>query len=251
MSTRTMIKTIANVVAGVRMYRYLPHGTDLLHDVERRLPNLCVETVFDVGANKGQSAALFLKWFPSCSVFCFEPVISTFGVLEHQYRSSGRVHCFNLALGAEDGQGRMAVYGKSDVCRMVNAAESKLEDTGKQTQQTQIETVDGFCRRKGIEKIGYLKIDTEGSDLDVLKGADLMLTSNRIDMVEVEAGMNCRNTWHVPLETLKQFLEAKKYFLFGVYEQKPEWAERRQNLRRANLLFVSDSVLAVNLRATG
>jgi hypothetical protein len=91
-----------------------------------------------------------------------------------------------------------------------------------------------------------MKIDTEGADLDVLKGAERMLNEQRIDIVKVEAGMNPTNHLHVPFEVLKNYLESKHYFLFGIYEQKHEWPTKHPHLRRTNPIFISQQVIENN-----
>lgn len=50
----------------------------------------------------------------------------------------------------------------------------------------------------------------------------------------------------MPIEELKAYLEGKGYYLFGVYEQMPEWPTREPHLRRSNLVFVSEAVIGTN-----
>jgi FkbM family methyltransferase len=47
-------------------------------------------------------------------------------------------------------------------------------------------TVDLFCAERKIKKIDVLKIDTEGFDLEVLKGADAMLKRGAVSFVYLE-----------------------------------------------------------------
>lgn len=114
---------------------------------------------------------------------------------------------------------------------------------GVATREVSIETLDRFCEHQGINHIGFLKIDTEGGDFDVLCGAAGMLATQQIDLVEVEAGMNSGNKRHVPFEKLKAILEDSGYLLFGIYEQIHEWPTKEPHLRRTNLVFNS-SMLA-------
>ena len=44
----------------------------------------------------------------------------------------------------------------------------------------QVETLDNYCQRNSISKIDLLKIDTQGYDLEVLRGAKQMLSEHRI-----------------------------------------------------------------------
>jgi FkbM family methyltransferase len=226
------------------IYRFLPRGTDLFLDLRYQLPRLAVEVVFDVGANAGQSARDFLGWFPGSRIYCFEPVRETYARLRDRYRGQNRVRSFPLALGAEPGTGTMVREGISEQFRLVDAgARGAIGDTDL-LEEVPVSTVDEFCVQAGVDRIGYLKIDTEGADLDVLRGAGRMLAEHRIDLVQVEAGMNRGNDTHVPFGALKDFLEARGYFLFGVYEQVPEWPTGQPYLRRSNLVFVAGSIVA-------
>lgn len=209
------------------IYRFLPRGTDLFQDISHHLPALRMDVVFDVGANTGQSAMDFLDWFPGVTVYCFEPVADTFRELRR--RMGDRVRAHQLALGATAGTGTMVRNGQSELARLVPRVDG----------ETEVVSLDDFCREAGVERISYLKVDTEGGDLDVLTGGERLLADHRIDLVQVEAGMNRRNDTHVPFEALKEFLEARQYFLFGLYEQVPEWPTGQPYLRRANAVFLS------------
>jgi hypothetical protein len=49
-------------------------------------------------------------------------------------------------------------------------------------------TVDRFCKEKGLAAIDLLKIDTEGCELQVLKGASEMLSGGRVKVIQFEFG---------------------------------------------------------------
>lgn len=237
------LKRSVEKLTGTRILRTLPHGTNLFRDIENELPAWRAEMVFDVGANVGQSAERFLDAFPAAELYCFEPMPQTFAELDAKLPDEPRVHRVQLALGASRGTGAMkSTQSRSTGASLVPSmpdASSRDEDLVTVT----VEPLDGFCAAEGIEHIGYLKIDTEGHDLEVLKGADRMLGDHRIDIVQVEAGMNRDNRLHVPLEHLKRHLEDRDYWLFGVYDQVLERPTQEARLRRANLLFVSEHVM--------
>ncbi|MBK6830417.1 MAG: FkbM family methyltransferase [Flavobacteriales bacterium] len=52
----------------------------------------------------------------------------------------------------------------------------------------ELRTVDGFCQEQGIERIHYLKVDTEGHELSVLKGAHEMIEQGKVDFIQFEFG---------------------------------------------------------------
>jgi FkbM family methyltransferase len=226
-------------VTHTRIYRRPPRGIDLGYDLAHALPGYRVETVFDVGANVGQSTKDYLRKFPDARIYSFEPVRSTFQQLEANLTGQNRVRCFQLAFGALPQQGTMVLEGKSVMFFL--SGESRPPPKGENviTEQVEVATLDEFCRKHQVDRVSYIKIDTEGGDMNVLKGAEHLLAEQRIDLVQLEAGMNVHNTWHVALETLKQHLESRNYFLFGVYEQVNEWPAKEPQLRRANPVFIS------------
>ncbi len=73
----------------------------------------------------------------------------------------------------------------------------KVEDFSEINVQTQ--TLDDFCLEKKINYIDVLKIDTEGNELNVLKGAKRLLEQNCINIIYTEIS-----------ETKKKFLEKEK-----------------------------------------
>ena len=54
------------------------------------------------------------------------------------------------------------------------------------TESVELNTVDAFCASKGIDHVTLLKSDTEGNDLPLLRGAEAMLESHRIELVQFE-----------------------------------------------------------------
>jgi hypothetical protein len=139
----------------------------------------------------------------------------------------------------------MLLEGQPDMYTL--AQESAAPASGL-TQEVMIETVDGFCRRRGVDHISLLKIDTEGHDLAVLVGAEDLLRRQAIDLIDVEAGMNPENQRHVPVGEFSSYLETHGYRLFGIYRQTNEWPTGEPHLRRADLVFVSDRVIRANVR---
>lgn len=220
-----------------------PHGVDLIADIKTRLQNYCVSVIFDVGANVGSSAQQYLNGFPEATIYCFEPVAATYQQLQTNVGSAARVRCFQQAIGATAGAGTMVLQGTSDIFYLAEATQRQAKHADAPRETVELETIDRVCAAQGIERINLLKIDTEGADLDVLAGAQRMVAEQRIDLVEVEAGMNPGNTWHVPLERFKTYFEARGYFLFGFYDQFYEWPTDEPHLRRANAVFIATHVI--------
>jgi FkbM family methyltransferase len=243
--SKQALRRLFEKLTGTRIYRTPPRGIDRFADIENSLPNLQVSIVFDVGANVGQSARSFRANYPDAKIYSFEPVDATYRRLERELRGYDNIQTSQLALGAERGPGTMVLEGISEMYFLRRSA-SGMPSDDTPVEEVAVETLDNFCRSQGIERINYLKIDTEGADLDVLIGAEAMLRGQQVDIIEAECGMSGRNTRHVALDTLTRFLEERNYLLFGIYEQVNEWPTRAPNLRRTNPMFISDSVIRAN-----
>ena len=245
--------TIENLT-GTRIYRkeylkdahilhQLPRGINVFSDIETWLPNYRINEIFDVGANIGQSAKKFYDLFPHCSIFCFEPILETFCQLKLNCHEIKQIRCFQLALSSSEGKGVMISDGTSTMNRFLDESTVCSNNIEAQTEQVETVTLDHFCRSMHVKHINYLKIDTEGRDLDVLKGARDMLSNQRIDFIQVEAGTNPNNKYHVPFEILKSFLERHAYYLFGIYNQREEFFTQEPHLRRTNPVFISTALI--------
>ncbi|HVM99031.1 MAG TPA: FkbM family methyltransferase [Caulobacteraceae bacterium] len=167
-------------------------GTSLFVDVGRicREWDWLVEVVFDVGANVGQFAAEALAGFPAARIHSFEPFPLALAKLTAAL-SDPRLTTHELALGDARGETTLYAYGAEDETSHIN---SLVPDArfprrfGYTPREVRVraDTVDLFCQDAGIERIDVLKVDTEGFDLFVLKGAKAMLEAGRIRFVYVE-----------------------------------------------------------------
>lgn len=243
MRLKGSIKRLAEQLTGTRIIRNFHRGVDVFNDIEVSLPDYRIDTIFDVGANIGQSANRYVALFPSTPVYCFEPVAETFRQLLSNTKHSAQIRCYKLALSSSNGRGTILSRGTHWGNRLLDESENLLKNSEMPTEQVDVITLEEFCKSEIIEQISYLKIDTEGEELEVLKGAENMLKERRIDLVEVEAGMNPNNKIHAPFGALKDYLEQYDYFLFGIYDQVNEWPAKEPHLRRSNSVFISHSMI--------
>lgn len=219
---------------GLRIIKQRPWGLELAADLRQNLPAFSVGIVFDVGANLGQSALAYAQDWPRAEIHSFEPAQSLFSQLSANTAQNSRIHPHRLAFGMKPGEVSFIVDGELSHIRQEG------EDPGGLVEETvKVERLDDFCAAEGVSRIDFLKIDTEGFDLDVLRGAEQMLGEGRIGFVQLEAGMNPLNTTHVPFESLKAHMEQRGYYLFGIYEQVHEWKTSQPIVRRTNPVFIS------------
>jgi hypothetical protein len=112
----------------------------------------------------------------------------------------------------------------------------KQENSGKK-EIVHIKNGDEFLQNQNIEKLDLLKIDTEGFDLEVLKGFSRNLKKGHIPFVLVESGFDDR---FIPLDNFIQYLEPLGYKIFGIYDQTAYWWGKNF-LWNMNVLFIHES----------
>lgn len=203
---------------------------DQIRDVIAQLPTLKVRTVFDIGANVGLTAKQMALGFPKATVHAFEPVAGTCEILKDAVREDPRIKCFQMAFGDKKGVVRMEAKA--------GWVKSKISDTG--SVDVEVHRGDEFCASQGIERINYLKIDTEGYDLKVCHGFESMLRAGKIDLLQVECGLNATNRLHVPFQAFRDYLDPLGYMLFKLYDQ-AGWPARR-----GDAVFVAPQVVHAN-----
>jgi FkbM family methyltransferase len=149
--------------------------------------NYPVQIVFDVGANDGETSLKAVKQFPDAKIFAFEPHPETFLRLAGVSKEYAAIDPVHVALGAEAGDRVMHTYEIRQINSLVPDARFPVR-FGKQSSPITVKcsTVDLFCAERKIERIDVLKIDTEGFDLEVIKGADAMLRKGAVSFVYFE-----------------------------------------------------------------
>jgi FkbM family methyltransferase len=199
----------------------LPPGVNWLLDIKKLgLPTSA--TFFDVGANIGQTVFEVCESFPEARIFSFEPFPSTFGTLKERTAHLKHVRVFPLALGASPVALQVNVRETSVLNSLVGAnksTESELPRSG--AIPITVKTLDHFCAEHGVEVIDVLKTDTEGYDLEVLRGAEALLDAGRVHYIYTEVTFCAENRQNTPFAPLFDYLTAKNFHFLGLYETYP------------------------------
>jgi FkbM family methyltransferase len=217
-------------------------GVDLFMDLEILMRKTTSPVMFDIGANVGQTVARLLEISPSASIHAFEPSPASFAHLEAAYGPVTRVHLENVALGDTGGFAECHLAGHSVNDSLLEprwdfAMDVPVDHTtrdGGSRVPVKLTTLDKYCSERAIESIQFLKIDAQGYDLRVLRGASSMLTAQRVDAVAVELTLvpMYKDQGHY-IEILS-FLDSFGYRLMGFYEQ----TYRDNRFIYCNALFV-------------
>jgi len=182
--------------------------------------------VFDVGANVGELTLLFSRFVADGSVHAFEAGSAAFKRLELVCDAIGRnnVVLNHLAMSDKSGLIRLHIYDdalssfNSQAARPLKNYGLDFEPVG--IEETPATTVDDYCERKKIELIDLLKIDVEGAELQVLRGARRMLKSKRIACLTFEFGQTTFDMGNNP-EEIEVFLKEMNYKIRNIVKGDP------------------------------
>lgn len=212
------VKTAIESISGSKIYRNsLPFGIACSMDIDRRFGRDCIRTIFDVGANAGQSALTYVREFPHAQIHCFEPVAATYQKLLSNIGSYPNVCPHNIGMARK--AGRLTINVNPNDCES-SISLRRAED---HPEWITVDTVAGFADEHNVRTIDFLKIDTEGYDLEVLAGAEPLLQEQRARFIQCECEPTPRTGKWVSFSTLAEFLEPYGYRLFAVYDQQPDW----------------------------
>ena len=135
-------------------------------------------TVLDVGANVGAYTLLFAQWVgPAGHVIAFEPAPASIEGLRRQLalnHLAARVEVVEAAVAGTVGSASFECDGASGA----NALGTGARDARTITVATT--TIDAFCAAHGVRP-DVIKIDVEGAELDVLRGARQTLASSSVE----------------------------------------------------------------------
>jgi len=240
MTTKMIKTTILRLLRwrGYQVYAatQLPLGFNWMLDVERLAKPDVIKTIFDVGANVGQTAILLSRRFPQAKIYSFEPLATTFHKLQQNTAALESVTCENCALGSEN---RVTdLHPKNSSMQNSLVPELNQPSTAASPERIQIHTADEMLRLRRIDHLNLLKTDTEGFDLEVITGAKSALSEAQIDMIVAEVGFHPKRRHHTYLFDVQSYLLRYSYELYCIYDQN-HYAGR---IDYADALFVSPKI---------
>ena len=152
------------------MERYLRHG----------------DTVLDIGAHIGLMSLVAARCVgPSGRVFAVEPEPSNFTrLLRHiEINHAAWVAPLNVAIGERSGTGVIfrGEHGNTGSATMIAPETSRREGV-----EIPLESIDALCRSRDIRLVRMVKIDVEGWELDVLRGARQLLSGKDAPIIIIE-----------------------------------------------------------------
>lgn len=217
-----------SIRAGGQSYLLSPKGSVPLemwagryferHELEFMLRVLDAGMTFvDVGANVGLFSIPAAMKVRHGRVFAFEPSLSTYELLAKNARLNNltNIRAMRSALGDYVGEAilKVNVAGKDGLDTIGAPTHSDCEIA--RTDAVPITTLDAFLSENGITHVDAMKIDTEGAEPLVLRGARELLASPEGPLILFECGHLSAGFGHHPVESI-WLLEELGYSLFAI-----------------------------------
>lgn len=172
-----------------------------------------VKVVFDVGANSGDYSKSILEINDKVTIHAFEPDTRAFEILKKNIGDKANIN--NIAMGEKEGE--MTLYRHKNKTVFNSLYDIHAEGESGDKINIKVSTVDDYCAKEKINHIDFLKIDVEGYEFPVIKGADIMLQKGAIDMVQFEfSGATVESR-----AFLNDFLKFFAKYNYTLYKLKP------------------------------
>lgn len=153
--------------------------------------------VFDVGANVGEYSLLTRQELPQAKILAFEPAPATYQQLRQRLsQSDGHAEITPYNFGFSDANRSLELFSyaiEGNEVSLLASVDRRLPTQVvnvevEHSEQIQVRTIDSFCAAENITRIDLLKLDVEGHELAVLRGAREMLARGGIRIIQFEFG---------------------------------------------------------------
>ena len=160
-----------------------------LEDEFKWFKKMDINTIIDVGSYKGESVLDFREILPSATIYAFEPLLSSFKELNANTKYLDNFKSFNIALG--DKKEEKEIFRKdfsasTSLLEMHKTHEELFPFTSQGSKEiVRIDTLDNIVPSLDLKDNILLKIDVQGYEKEVLKGASGILGRVKIIIIEM------------------------------------------------------------------
>lgn len=198
----------------------------------------------DVGANVGEWSLHAFNAQPSVSICCFEPIPALHPTLEANL--AGRNVLFgHFALSDNPGRAIFSYYPtQPHLSSLHRRADEMNHNITPVFISVELQRLDTFCQNNRVPRINVMKIDVEGNEFYVMKGAEELLKNRKIDVIQFEYAW----TFLDGKSTLKEVHDFLTGYDFTIYRLAPwglieitEWRDALENYYFCNYVAVRNT----------
>jgi FkbM family methyltransferase len=159
----------------------------VIHDLLPTLLSTTQPVVLDIGAHHGEYGNEVLKRFPSAIIHAFEPHPRTFDAL--RTGADQRISLHAKAMGAAPGRAQLYDRKGQDGSVYASLSEGSIRTLYKEdviVYDVEVTTLDEFLETANLSRVDFMKVDTEGFEMDVFNGAARALAEGKVGIIQFE-----------------------------------------------------------------
>tara|TARA_Y100001954_G_C15660886_1_gene527674 strand:+ start:92 stop:823 length:732 start_codon:yes stop_codon:yes gene_type:complete len=187
--------------------------------------NAKIETVIDVGANRGQTINFFFNLNKNVQIHSFEPNHKLFKFLLKRYQRNSKINIYNL--GVSDKNGKKIFHenfldlsssfeelnhSSTYLARKAQILGVKPDEIINRSYNVETTTLNDFIRKKNISNIDLLKIDTEGHEHACLEGLFSKNINIPIKYIQLENHNDDMYANRIPFKRTISLLNKNSFF---------------------------------------
>jgi len=210
-----------------------------LAGLERRGLFRGIDGIIDVGANIGQFAYMSHTVWPRLPIYSFEPDKECFGQLQQTFtRFEIPGTCFQVAINDYAGESQFYVYDN----KVNNSFLQRYDRTiaSESCVTVSCATLDGLQEELSAVKSPMLKIDVQGSELSVLRGATSLL--KRCKYVQIEVSLQHAYQGNAHIADVFAAMRDHGFRWLEILDMLRMPKAEGHGIREADLLFIKDSL---------
>tara|TARA_B100000787_G_C16151577_1_gene276813 strand:- start:433 stop:1125 length:693 start_codon:yes stop_codon:yes gene_type:complete len=194
--------------------------------ITKFLQNKSIKTIIDVGAHKGEFIQYSLAIRSVDKIIAFEPQKKIFAILKEKFINNNKINLNNLALDEQVGK-KIIKINKMSATSTLNEIDKSslffkiknflLYEKNSIISEEEIDTtsIDSFFDKIIFPQNTLLKIDTEGYELNVLKGSEQKIKEIKYILIENQFSKMYKN---VNFEDCHNFLSKKQFRLLKKFK---------------------------------
>lgn len=171
---------------------------------------------FDIGANMGFYSLIGAKAVGiNGHVHCFEPSPRMFGELQYNVNLNGfnNIRMNRAAFGEKVGT---ACLSRQERGKEVYGRITDIGKTEGNYDEVEVDTLDRYIENAGVEKIDLIKIDVEGAELQVFKGARNILSKPDAPIIIFEMEERHARKFNYTCKEAVDFLRGLGYKIYSI-----------------------------------
>ena len=204
-------------------------------ELQDLLKNLDVKIIIDVGSNKGQFILLVENFFNCQKIYSIEPIKEVLEIQKKFFKNKKNIFYYNCGLGEKKSINNFFITRRIDSSSFLQTNKAILLNNDykiKDQRKIKINTLDELMKNKNFNSPTLLKIDVQGYELKVLKGA--IKTLKKIKYIIIETSKTEIYANQALHKNVINFLEKNN---FKIIRENKSTKIRNTNYKQKDLLL--------------